>query len=547
MIEFSAFDLENKLLGWNRVQNETTITPITRSYFELDRTLIDYNFNLIETGYLVLNNGEFQKTGSSQIAVSPADDLNDIGFDSGNYKVQYQLIKDEIGNDNEGLFIKEISPSRKELKLAVQNNASLDLIDEFVNANSDNVRVSEVISQIIFGINSARLDEIYFEVAERDDTSVRLSTEIKFFYSLPRDIDVINFIDQLFVSNNDVIVTIKYQFENWLFSNFKKFKSFDEIRATYKSLIQQIVRFQLTEKSTLKTEQFEEYVGFFVEVFDNVFITSINASEELYRGLNGESLKEALNFRNNTLLLTVNKELRNENGQDLLLIKLKNELPDSIQVNNRCIVSRLVRDPVFQDTVFYQNQVVNLNKIRGPNFYGPDTQNLESTRKLSMDELIPSGSSVLDRSNVDKNLNIDYRFFDNFIKFSSAVSRLDNYESKLNQISELEDDLDTIGTTDINDINERNIKQVEINDIKKSFDGYETFLFNSPEWFFDHTAQIGESRDDGTFETSASLYDRDNEDSLFNNTQDFIVEDDGYSDYTTFVNMTGQMFDQVWL
>jgi hypothetical protein len=543
IIEFSAFDLENNLVGWNRVENEIKTTPITRSYFDLDRNLIQYSFDLVENGYLSLTNGQYQEENPGQIGVSVADDLNDLNLGTGNYKVQYILLKDEVGDVSEKMYIKEISPSRKELKLSLQNNPSTNLLNRFINANSDRVLVSEIISPLTEFINSARLDETYFDIA--NDSDERLITEIKFFYSLHRDIDMINFIDNMFVSNSDVVVTIKYQFENWLFSNYDVFQSFDDIRTFYREIAENVIVFSLIEKSSLQPAEFNEYVNFFLRVFDAIFLQSINNSETLYRQLNGDSLKEILNFENNNLFPILNKDLRQENNQRILVLKLKDALPDNLTINSRCFISRLVRDPVFQNVNFYQNQIPQFEVIRGPNFFVDGVEN-NPTKILSTEQL-GVGDSTIKAQDIDKNLNVDYRFFENFVKFSSAVTRLENYQYKLSQISDLEEQVDKLDPNDINNLSDISIKRAEIDDIKNSFDGYETFLFNNPEWYFEHTAVMGEAALDGTVETSASLYDRDNESSLINNTQDFIVEDDNYSDFTTFIKMTGQMFDQLWL
>ena len=76
------------------------------------------------------------------IEIDPVQDLQNLGYSSGEFKVQYNFFQNKISDyDNEALFIKEISQDRTEIRLAsltLSNdeieNITLNLIDQSTNS-----------------------------------------------------------------------------------------------------------------------------------------------------------------------------------------------------------------------------------------------------------------------------------------------------------------------------------------------------------------------------------------------------------------------------
>ena len=165
--------------------------------------------------------------------------------------------------------------------------------------------------------------------------------------------------------------------------------------------------------------------------------------------------------------------------------------------------------------------------------------------------------------------------FENFTHFSSATERLKNFEYKI-QLIELYDsqtaDINTItgdtATTPYVLENKEEINKKKQNLIK-GFDGYERFLYYTSGTFAwpkqDSTlpynlfpissseaqtwlgSEIDTSPNYGGQLLSASLFDRQNENALTRLVPNHIMDNPDNSFYSSFVNMIGQHFDQIWV
>jgi hypothetical protein len=75
------------------------------------------------------------------IEIDPVKDLQNLGYTSGEFKVQYNLFTNKISNSNAELFLKEISADRTELRVGSTiltneqiESGSLELINEYTNS-----------------------------------------------------------------------------------------------------------------------------------------------------------------------------------------------------------------------------------------------------------------------------------------------------------------------------------------------------------------------------------------------------------------------------
>jgi len=555
VVEIAIYDASENLINFKRNANTPTKTVFERSYLDTTGNLIDYSFSLAESSFYTVKDSNETRS----IVVSPVDDVKSLGLSAGNYKISYTVLNDVIGSSTEKLEIASISPSRAEITVIPSAKISDDKLinKQFNKVLNDSIFTRETIDDIISRIRSKRIDEIY-EASIKDNE--RLITEIKLLYALPRDIDMINFLTEILSGRNESSKTFFYQFENWLFSQYDEENSFLNINNFYNEIAEELIKFHLVKKSTVISNEFTEYVAYIKSLFDQIFTESIFESEDLYFRRNGIYLKHFLNFENGNLLPILNyigtgRNVGSAERYQPLAIKLKDPLPDQYDIGSRFIFSRLTCNPVFNDFIIYKNQQIEIVKIKGPNFKASSNENLFSTKQYSIDSIAPTGSIERLLEDEDKNstsINIDYSKFENFVKYSSAVSRVRNYERKINEINRIDDLLESVESkledqpSDPYYLSEKVIREREIKDVKNGFDAYEKFLFDNPDWYVQHSSPIGETARDGTYETSASLYDEFNNDSLESNTPDFITEDSENYEYVDFLNMVGQMFDDIW-
>ena len=222
--------------------------------------------------------------------------------------------------------------------------------------------------------------------------------------------------------------------------------------------------------------------------------------------------------------------------------------------------------------------------ISGPNYNINITQQTSKGGEIfSFNTLLQSDvtSSINQIKNLlnekEININVDYTNYSNFVNFSSAQTRLENFvykvgliESASNQLSGFLDQVtsQTINTTAYS--SSREILTNQIDSIIKNFDGYEYFLyFNSgsqfsypkvntePPYILASTGSaqalewVGSSQVGATYyggqALSASNYDQDNRDWLYWAIPEYLRSDPDNQRYELFVDMVGQYYDNVWV
>jgi hypothetical protein len=297
-----------------------------------------------------------------------------------------------------------------------------------------------------------------------------------------------------------------------------------------------------------------------------------------------------LNFGDNNQVIAVNiiSEI-NQNGNVNILFKLYEPLPSNINLNSTFwIVEEIVNPYIFD---------INLDKLitsapqpflKGPNF-GIDLEIKEvvPTQYNNLSQLVTSftGSSyqAVLNSLTNQSINVDYSTFNEFIHYSSATSRVNNFINKINNIEEYQSEINTLSpltSSNASLINQVNKASSSLNDIIIGFDGFESYLYynssslvssiteytletgslfiynvapypksnnSKPYTLYASSSAIVQSWYNDTIEVAYS-FDSDNKDILVNTIPSYIVEDpDNYLPYITFVEMIGQYFDNIWI
>ena len=263
-------------------------------------------------------------------------------------------------------------------------------------------------------------------------------------------------------------------------------------------------------------------------------------------------------------------------------LKLNRELDETIDINNLCDVdARLMKSWIEKIIAFPSIQNEDRPDFSEPDFSldmsdmksadGVDWQNwnslldVDATTSQQLVTKYFSGSL----GNVD--LNIDYSDFQNFVHFSSATERVDNFKYKLQQIENYNNRIELLQSVSGSDAL-TNISQsiVRRDRIIGGFDNFENYLYydtNSniyTHWSssdftiepypkvstFPHILSEVDSTEgvnwyNGVY-ASASLYDEFNDARLRNMIPIHLQEDVRNEEYITFVDMIGQHFDIQW-
>ena len=284
-----------------------------------------------------------------------------------------------------------------------------------------------------------------------------------------------------------------------------------------------------------------------------------------------------LNFGNNQTVIANNVKLEtDENLDPTVLIKLYEPLPTSFDVKDELWVVELLSKPQAYEInfVFEPEIEQDFTYIQGPN-YSLDIVNQTATsgEQFSYSTLVNSDitssinqiQSLLNEKEI--NINVDYEDYNNFVNFSSAKTRLENFyykagliESYNNEISTFLSQITSDTTTTLAYSSSKAQLTGKIDDIIKNFDGYEYFLyFNSGSQYSypkQNTEPPFQLYPTGSTEAltwvnnqalSASNYDQDNRDWLYWSIPEYLREDSSNQKYELFVDMVGQYYDNVWV
>ena len=294
-----------------------------------------------------------------------------------------------------------------------------------------------------------------------------------------------------------------------------------------------------------------------------------------------------ISFGENEYHIGVNVELDTSEEQFSVLVKLYDALPSQFQVKDTLYVAtKVAESQAFK--IEYPSTItdlpLNVKYLQGPN------TNLEikdfinnSTELKSKSELLETNSSsskdnlsnILNRKGVKITPNYSYDTFNEFVNFSSAKKRIENFIEKVEQIQSYEADIDALNTITGPTSESYNVSSsiasayTNIENIVKNFDGYEYYLYyNTGSSSYPKTgsafpytllpttdvsvsvwlgSDVENSQYYGGILLSASLYDNNNQNWLYYTIPEFIRDNDSNQQYIEFSNMVGQHFDEIWL
>jgi hypothetical protein len=294
----------------------------------------------------------------------------------------------------------------------------------------------------------------------------------------------------------------------------------------------------------------------------------------------------ALNFGQNKIFKVINQ--RDWREPDDIVVRLYTPLPTDISENDTLWIIEELIDP-FVDNVslFEVPPPPETYTLRPANFDIDSTYNtITETEFKSWNSLLASNLStsqqVIDRyfsgSLNGVSLGIDYSSFDNFVFYSSAKDRVDNFVYKLELIEHYSSSISTLQNTVGSDsgslANNIQINRTRMNSVIGSFDSWERWLYyESTSSLFTHGASgsfVGAQGyavtpwpkflSNGSYKVHkvnstiaqnwytytsnfAELYDQENLSALSKTIPEHIRIDSNNSEYELFVNMIGHHFD----
>jgi hypothetical protein len=292
-----------------------------------------------------------------------------------------------------------------------------------------------------------------------------------------------------------------------------------------------------------------------------------------------------LNLGNNQTIIASNVSYTEDEDGSYLLIKLYEPLDADFDLKSQLwIVDKVAESVSYNVSITVEAENIDqVNRLRGPNFNVQiNDKNGQTTPYYNYDNLLASPVSssyqkllsyYQDRSVA---INVDYTNFTNFVHFSSATERVNNFVYKVGLIEQYKQQQSNqsiiAGGSGNSSYKSNSIDSAQqaIDNIIEKFDTYEYFLyFNSSSfaWPKSTTTQpyqlysvtssqvsnfLGSTSIVPTATTqsllfSASYYDTTNKDLLHNSIPQYLLDDPNNQPFITFMDMIGQHFDNIWI
>jgi len=306
-----------------------------------------------------------------------------------------------------------------------------------------------------------------------------------------------------------------------------------------------------------------------------------------------------LNFGNNKIVVGINLLYNEIPSTNELLILLNEPLPNNISTLDTFSIAEEITDSIIEEyNLGLPETIDNSISLKGPNFkVDVRLNNSIPSGYKNFDQLLEysltsSYQNLLNKLENKEIPEIQYDFirtpsgsndgdpqertyhFENFIHFGSALERIKNFKYKIELLEQYDNRLNTINSitgstsSSIYVLNDKESTSTKKTNLLKSLDGYERFLYyesgtlswpksttTSPYTLYSISSSqvktwLGDERGSnsnyGGQLLSASLYDRQNEHSLIRLIPNHIIENPDNSFYSTFVNMIGHHYDQIW-
>ena len=570
VIEISTFDTnDDTLTNWSVLEQNKEYKTVTLSYIDSLNNVKTYSYNELVRGFTQYKN--------NKILLNPINDLSSMGITEGNLKLSYVFTRHMAGTPLNPLSIKEISPSRTEIKLVPHGNTDLS----YTAFALKKFTVRDIAPVLLSIIQKFPYDEIYRKMYSTYTEEINV---LKSMFFLNDDGSVLLFLKNLYedyvkytgLSEEQIlngleptrilrIQGIRTYFNNYLLQNYDIITDFESLENKMSEFINLRLdeRFIQYKSSDANYQQARSFVyDFFFKYFYQDFVNPLRDSHGIkYYGY----LKNVLNFGNNQYFSILNHdyldERNNPNDPLTLVVKLSSELPSDFVQKSTCWVSNVSMVP-YVLTARLQNPIkYKTIKISAPDF-GNTNQFItkENINKMYSSDDLEISENTQNDITINKNLvelNTDYTDYQNFIVFSSAVTRHNIFKNKMiswTVLSASMSSLDNLYTESLSSsitypyyTQERESINSQIAELVNSFDGYESYLFNSGNYeYLVHSSSFVDSDYVETQDEIALQYDRNNRDSLISNTPEYIINDSNNEEYLTFLTMTGHHFDNIY-
>ena len=506
---------------------------------------------------------------SLNLLITPEKDVRLADVEAGYYSIVYNFVKKQTS----GLRILNVNSDGTELELEV-DNSNYDMSSLFNRVNSNLSDTTKLNLGLNFGENRiALITDISFHNNERKGEVVENVQYPTSRYGGGN-------LETFFAPSEEGI-----EDNRWIeFYSEKRNNAFGY--AVYRA----------TGRSANVSLKLDLDSGAYYEIEKdsngNEIFYSKNSSEEDRRyavPINGEyynnppitnAAKRTSNIKRFARVRYYNPQFKNANVTNVV-VKLYRPLEDGL-LPLTCTIDEILRESYIERVLVYENEVKpEQENFSAPNFkidmgnYGKSNgTDLKSWNDL-LDANLTTSQQIIDKyisssfGGVD--LNVDYTYFGNFVKYSSAVERVNNFKYKLELIESYNARIQQLNSVSGSEAITNISQSVSRRDVVVSgMDGWERWMYNEstgslythysssnypiepwpksstyPNVQYSVISSQGIKHYNGLID-SASIYDALNDARLTKMIPSSIVEDSLNQEYVLFIDMIGHHFDISW-
>lgn len=546
-IELSVFDSQENLNLWQPIYQDDTFQSRTVEYQDIQNNTITATYDEFIPTFTLYEN--------AKILLDPRLDLARYGIQNGSYKVVYNFLSNIVGTyDKQCLIIKQVSPSRKEIKTSLilekenfNEQDRLDFQSEYDCYVTGKIEARDIIpyfeyylkqTYILNFVNSTPDDVLNtFDIAYSvigNDGLYKLMNEIFNGFVIPAT--ALNNLEKdiKFIGISDYIKTFLYE-------NYAKCYTYEQYSRILETIVSETIKIRLKNIHDVDNNDTLICYSYLYNVFNQQIQQYLIDIKFEYDKKYVGPLKNSINFGQNILIKILSFKVFSDGT---LVFRLQEQLPNTIGVNSTFWITNTSISPIVQNIVLTTTPKYKTFSIKPPNI------NLKvNDRKTSLsvnysEADIPSAEDTdLILKQRFSSIDVDYTNFENFVIYSSAKTRIIIYKNKLNSIKVKQDAITELNAAPYSDqyvTDKIELLTKEINDIKLSFDGYEYYLYTNS--LYNSYARFPKS-----YEDEADEYDANNRDSLINNLPTYLLTDSNNDEFLIFLSMIGHHFDNIYI
>ena len=572
VIEIGLWDRTKTEIGWDTIHQSKSYDTVMVSHYNTLNNVVTYSYQELKPDYILHGTQDLLVDTPNQVSQS-------FNVPSGSYFITYNNTREMAGSPLNPLVIKDIAASRKEVKLYPLSSSD----DQYTAFCQHKFLMNNVSPLYVQSLDGCPYGQIYNQVSSLYTSEINT---IKSLFFISSDGEMLTFFRNLYedlllysstpvlsvaglevVSQNFIRVQgIRTYFNDYLLSNPTMVVDFNALDTQFGAFTSASIERKFLPAGLHPSQEYVDAKAFVYDFFTKYFYTPIsNTLDAAFNDKYFGYFKNALNVGGNRLLPILSVGMMDERTDPsdplTLLIKLKDELPIDLPAQTHCWVSNISQVPYVISAIVNADVSQTVHTIGPPNFSIPipnasltNTNIAYTANDLRMDEQIERDLTV--SKNISE-LSVDYTDFSNFVVFSSAEMRLKIFKNKAINLYSLSSSLDILNdkantflaasgsiypyyNTEYASI------QGQMNSIVNTFDGYESYLYNSGKYDFENGAFVSASYVVDQ-DTAATAYDKDNRDSLINTCPEHVLANSDNDDYIIFLSMVGHFFDDIYI